>query len=80
MSDPSLPWIAAMPERLVKFICAIFVGFELRCKDTMKKLGFANFFAKKIKKMQILSRKGMIMQAFSHFHRFTYAMYPHKWS
>ena len=24
MSDPSLPWIAAMPERLVKFICAIF--------------------------------------------------------
>ena len=23
------------------------MGFELRCKDTMKKLGFANFFAKK---------------------------------
>ena len=28
------------------------VSFERRCKDTMNKLHFANFFAKKIKKMQ----------------------------
>ncbi len=28
----------------------ITLGFQIWCKDTMKKLGFANFFAKKMKK------------------------------
>ena len=36
------------------------------------------FLSRKGMKNHFLSRKGTIMQAFSHFHRFTHAMYPHK--
>ena len=65
------------------------MGFELRCKDTMKKLGFANFFAKKIQEnafslycaeYQVFIIFKKMTEVNSQNHRFTYAVWVQKYA